>query len=125
VDDAADHIYDALTAPWTTYPPAKGTKVKVIPADLTRTTDTALQDKNRDASDCDPKDPNIGNTTDYQCDEYPFASTNQRAASGGYYSVREIPRGDNERAGQYVGAFYGAWRIVNGDMFHVTATAKP
>ena len=65
------------------------------------------------------------NATDYQCDEYPFASTNQRAASGGYYSVREIPRGDNERTGQYLGAFYGAWRIANGDMFHVTATAKP
>jgi hypothetical protein len=78
-----------------------------------------------DASDCDPKDRNIGNTRDYQCDEYRFASTNEGAASGGYYSTRVIPWGDNARAGQILGAFYTAWRIANGDTFHVTASPMP
>ena len=38
------------------------------------------------------------------------------------YSVREIPYKDNERAGQYLLAFYAGWRILDGDYLQVYPT---
>ncbi|WP_156509744.1 NucA/NucB deoxyribonuclease domain-containing protein [Rhodococcoides corynebacterioides] len=81
------------------------------------------------------------------CDEYPFASTNQGARVNGPfagsgrtfancgiqtnnvtlngsgstgYSVCLIDRGQNSRAGAYLGWFYAKNRVMDGDSFHVT-----
>ena len=50
------------------------------------------------------------------------ASPYQGAKSGGDYSVREISKGDNEQSGQYLLAFYAAWRLLDGDAFRVYPT---
>ncbi|TSD99812.1 hypothetical protein FOS14_11245 [Skermania sp. ID1734] len=77
------------------------------------------------------------------CDEYPFASTKEGAASGGPgrtfnpnchvpdlgtstastgYSVCMIDAGQNSLAGSYLGRFYGFGRVIGGDAFYVAAT---
>jgi hypothetical protein len=118
---AGTHIYDAITNPNATYPPSKGGKPKVIPSLLRRTTIASKIDANRSAAKCSRNDPLLNNPL-YQCDEYPFASTYEGAKSGGDYSVREIPYKDNERAGQYLLAFYAGWRILDGDYLQVYPT---
>jgi Deoxyribonuclease NucA/NucB len=61
------------------------------------------------------------------CDEYPFACTNEGAATYQYdssvprnsYAVRPIPRYDNQEAGSRLGRWFSADRILDGDPFHV------
>ncbi|WP_197289844.1 NucA/NucB deoxyribonuclease domain-containing protein [Saccharothrix sp. NRRL B-16348] len=83
---------------------------------LTRQTNAALINRNRSIA-CPsslPRPPG------HQCDEYPFASTNQGAyLSGGLYSARMIDENDNEQGGRELNAFYRDNRIVNSDPFHV------
>jgi len=76
----------------------------------------------------------------YQCDEYPFRSTYQGAATGGGTQARSfpwcqmpdpqqtgssgwsrcfIPAGQNLSAGGLLGAFYSNERILDGDLFQV------
>lgn len=55
----------------------------------------------------------------YQCDEYPFASTAQNAASYSGFSVEEISAGDNQIGGWYLAGWYFSQRIIKGDAFTV------
>ncbi|MGZ3144794.1 NucA/NucB deoxyribonuclease domain-containing protein [Lentzea chajnantorensis] len=83
---------------------------------LTRQTDRILMDKNRSTS-CPSSLPRPDGK---QCDEYPFASTNQGAfLGGGLYSARMIKEEDNEKGGRELSAFYRDQRIINFDPFYV------
>ncbi len=80
-----------------------------------------------------------GPRTTSSCDEYPFASANEGARSGGTgrtfsfcsikdnnlqigasgpgYSVCLIPREENSRAGALLGWFFSKNRVMDGDAF--------
>lgn len=134
VAEASDHMYFAQTFPNQTWPPMKGGKVKVIPGGfpttgipLTRLADQAKIEQNRSTATgaCDLRTAPDRNLVapEWECDEYPFASTYQGARmASGNYSVRKIHRTDNQEAGAYLAAFYGAWRIIDTDPFWVVAT---
>ncbi|MET9259826.1 hypothetical protein [Amycolatopsis sp. NPDC004079] len=63
------------------------------------------------------------NPAKYQCDEYPFNTTQQGAARGdGRFSVQRISGPDNEAAGTWLGAWYSYDRILDSDDFYVDAT---
>ncbi len=55
------------------------------------------------------------------CDEYPFASTNEGASSGAF-SVKRIDSADNQQVGTRLGNFFTSQRVVNGDPFYVNVT---
>jgi len=55
------------------------------------------------------------------CDEYPFATTLQGAASSQPFSVRRIDRSDNRRAGAMLGEFYRKQRVIDLESFWVQA----
>ncbi|WP_244120261.1 NucA/NucB deoxyribonuclease domain-containing protein [Burkholderia gladioli] len=64
--------------------------------------------------------------SDCDCDEYPFAATNEGAAFGNV-SVKRIDASDNRRAGAFLGNFYLNQRVLDGDPFFVevgSASAK-
>ncbi|WP_170223437.1 NucA/NucB deoxyribonuclease domain-containing protein [Nonomuraea turkmeniaca] len=51
-----------------------------------------------------------------QCDEYPFASTEQGAALDKiHYSVRAVHTSYNENHGDALQAFYGQYRLITYD----------
>lgn len=60
---------------------------------------------------------------DYDCDEYPFASTYEGASSTynpqRNFSVKVIPADDNRAAGVWLGVWYSYDRILDGDAFYV------
>ncbi|WP_329313983.1 ricin-type beta-trefoil lectin domain protein [Streptomyces sp. NBC_01278] len=58
-----------------------------------------------------------GNST-YQCDEFPFAST-QEGAGYGPFSVRYVPASANRSAGGKLGSWYAQDRILHDDEFQV------
>ncbi|WP_256990616.1 NucA/NucB deoxyribonuclease domain-containing protein [Burkholderia sp. HI2714] len=66
---------------------------------------TFTGDSNETPSDCD-------------CDEYPFAATNQGAKTGAF-SVKRIDASDNRRAGAFLGDFFRAQRVLDADEFYV------
>ncbi len=129
--DVAQHIYDATTNPNSTIPRKEGTKeIPGAPKSmtpLTRTRDANQIDQNRGRSIGACKAEwgdgySEGNT--YQCDEFPMASTNQGADSGANkeennFSVRVLPREENEGAGRFLGWWYKNYRIVDNDAFWV------
>ena len=120
VDKAAKHIRDALRGASNIYP-GKG---KAIPSSLTRMTSQAGIKANRTAARaaCRKKWPKKPSGKD--CDEYPFAATNQGAAKAkGKFSVRYITSGDNREAGRRLGAWYKNSRILNGERFDVKITS--
>jgi hypothetical protein len=53
------------------------------------------------------------------CDEYPFASSEQGAFSEGPLSVRRIPQSDNRSAGAKLGEFYRKQRVIDAEEFWV------
>lgn len=55
----------------------------------------------------------------YQCDEYPFASVAQNAASYADFSVEEISKTDNQIGGSYLAGWYFSQRIIKGDAFTI------
>lgn len=83
---------------------------------LHRTLDTSA---NRDVStpECDRR---FGSPrpSGYDCDEYPFASTREGAATGNF-DLRLVLREQNRRAGGFLSDFYIKQRILNGDPFYV------
>lgn len=81
---------------------------------LTRTTDPVRIDLNRNTS-CPPLLPRPPGT---QCDEYPFASTQQGGLLNGA-SSRTINAADNTTGGRELAAFYRQNRILNFDPFYV------
>ncbi|WP_231937814.1 NucA/NucB deoxyribonuclease domain-containing protein [Burkholderia lata] len=56
--------------------------------------------------------------SDCDCDEYPFAATNQGAKTGAF-SVKRIDASDNRRAGAFLGDFFRAQRVLDADEFYV------
>ena len=57
--------------------------------------------------------------TGWECDEYPFASTQQAASQQGDYSERPMPSEPNKKAGESLWAFYNAWRMLDQIPFRV------
>jgi hypothetical protein len=66
-----------------------------------------------------PAEAARGNTS---CDEYPFASTAQGAASGGPYSICWVKPTSNDSQGGAFNAFTFNNRVLVNDQFHVYAT---
>ncbi|MFD3875767.1 NucA/NucB deoxyribonuclease domain-containing protein [Streptomyces sp. NPDC058623] len=62
--------------------------------------------------------------TKLQCDEYPFASTKERASAdhGNRYSARLIDGPDNEAGGRRLNDMFTLNRIIDGDAFYVKIT---
>lgn len=83
---------------------------------LERLTDPVKQDENRRRA-CPRSLPRPPGKT---CDEYPFASTWQGAAtSAGQFSRRMINAGQNSAGGSALNEFFKAQRIIEKDKFHV------
>ncbi|MGB3675908.1 MAG: hypothetical protein WA988_15865, partial [Candidatus Nanopelagicales bacterium] len=109
---------------------------------LHRQADNTTRDINRQTA-CPRTGPKADGrrTNGRTCDEYPFASTTEGAASGGPgrsfnpnchvndfpapvtaptgYSVCMIDAAQNKRGGTYLGTFYGSQRVINQDAFYV------
>jgi hypothetical protein len=115
----ARHVFTALNHPDQTYPKTSG---KNIPDVLNRVFSKSVRDKNTRAAvrACRAafgKDYSKGKTLD--CDEYPFQSAQQGAASGPNFSVRPIAKEQNRSGGARLSNFYTADRIADGDQFRV------
>ncbi|MBB5070085.1 hypothetical protein BJ969_003173 [Saccharopolyspora gloriosae] len=104
--ELAQHVADAQ---------ASGLPGSPISSALTRQTDPELINKNRNTA-CPGSLPRPDGT---ECDEYPFASTNQGAFLGNGYSQRMILAGDNQQGGRELAAFYRTNRVMNFDPFYV------
>ena len=134
VDESAKHIKAAQAQglPGNFVPRDDGT---ILPGSdsraLTRTRDAALRASNRTTSkeQCIAKYGQVTGQCTFtgdsnetpsgcDCDEYPFAATHQGAASG-RFSVRRIDPSDNRRAGAFLGDFFRAQRVLDGDEFYV------
>lgn len=135
VDESAIHIREAQAAgrPGKFVPIGNGT---IFPASesksLTRTRDATLRRANRTESkdQCVVKygavtgqctftgDPDE-TPTDCDCDEYPFASTEQGASRDPEVSVKRIDASDNRRAGAFLGNFYLNQRVLDQEQFYV------
>jgi hypothetical protein len=86
---------------------------------LSRTTNQAQIRANRNAA-CPSrrKPPKKG----LSCDEYPFASTHEGAASNSEFSWAWVALAQNTLAGRELGLFYKKNRILNDDEFWVAVT---
>ncbi|MEU4674700.1 NucA/NucB deoxyribonuclease domain-containing protein [Amycolatopsis sp. NPDC023774] len=89
-----------------------------------RTLNSATQTANNNAARATcaavwgPYDGNLLN-----CDEYPFASTQEGAGPGnGNYSARLIDAGDNQAAGRWLDSNYTLNRIIDGDPYYIAIT---
>jgi len=58
-------------------------------------------------------------TAGYDCDEYPFQTTNQGCASAVGCDLRYSSYTDNRAAGGVLGGQYRLQQVVNGDRFYV------
>lgn len=109
-----------------------------MPSTLTRATSSATINANRNRA-CPQS---LTRPSGKQCDECPFASTNQGAASGGSarvfsgcslttvagsgsrgFSRCMVNAGQNSSAGNALGTFYRNSRVLNGDTFRVGITS--
>ncbi|TDD77906.1 NucA/NucB deoxyribonuclease domain-containing protein [Actinomadura rubrisoli] len=83
---------------------------------LSRLIEGPLQDLNRREA-CDGRNPRPGES----CDEYPFASTRQGAATEGKddYSWRNMNEKHNSKEGSLRGAWYNSYRVHDQDAFWV------
>lgn len=121
VQETALHIYDAQNRPWMTFPSWVGKSTPGEDEAIHRTLDTTVRDENRAQVRRTCRDV----WGDYDgallnCDEYPFASTYEGAASGDdRYSARLIDADDNQEAGRRLGQFYRENRVLDGDAFYV------
>lgn len=105
----AGHIADAQQSG---HPGAAGT-----PWPLHRTTDGDDIDENRNLSCADAPSPRPNGM---ECDEYPFASTQEGPyTSGNDSSWRLIPKQENRDGGGQLQDFYRDARILNKDAFYV------
>ncbi|MXN76871.1 hypothetical protein GR157_19290 [Burkholderia sp. 4701] len=140
VIQSATHIREAQAAglPGKFVPKGDGTIHPDSSANaLTRTRDAALRRDNRSESkkQCEKKygsvtgqctftgDPDE-TQTDCDCDEYPFAST-QQGALNYEVSVKRIDASDNRRAGAYLGNFFAGERVLDDEKFYVDVGAQP
>ncbi len=130
VNESAEHIRDAFKRPETTFPRKAN---KRIPGEhrgnvgrltrLVKVYDSRKIEANRRAAKkvCQRNFPGYSLEGE-DCDEFPFASTLEGAASGGDFSVRPIRPGKNRSAGQRLGNFYNRDRILAGGEFSVSIT---
>ncbi|WP_241025832.1 NucA/NucB deoxyribonuclease domain-containing protein [Burkholderia sp. Tr-20390] len=56
---------------------------------------------------------------DYDCDECPFASTEEGASRVPEVSVKRIDASDNRRAGAFLGNFYLNQRVLDQEPFYL------
>ncbi|RKP46412.1 hypothetical protein D7S89_17415 [Trinickia fusca] len=61
--------------------------------------------------------------SDCDCDEYPFAAT-QEGADKNEVPVKRIDASDNRRAGAFLGNFYLNQRVLDGDSFYVDVDSQ-
>ncbi|KGW74899.1 deoxyribonuclease NucA/NucB family protein [Burkholderia pseudomallei MSHR2990] len=140
VDESAIHIREAQAAgrPGRFVPRGDGT---IFPdtwesKPLTRTRDAVLRRDNRTASkkqcmviygsvngQCTFTGDPDETPTDCDCDEYPFASTEQ-GASREEVSVKRIDASDNRRAGAFLGNFYLSQRVLDAEKFYVDVDSQ-
>ncbi|WP_254603632.1 NucA/NucB deoxyribonuclease domain-containing protein [Burkholderia lata] len=136
------HIREAQAAgrPGRFVPRGNGTIFPAFEArSLPRTRDAALRRANRSDSkaQCFVKfgavtgqhtftgDPDE-TPADCDCDEYPFASTEQGASSDPEVSVKRIDASDNRRAGAFLENFYLNQRLLDQVEFYVdVGSPKP
>tara|TARA_R110002096_G_scaffold64463_4_gene157146 strand:- start:480 stop:995 length:516 start_codon:yes stop_codon:yes gene_type:complete len=97
------------------------------PANLTRTTDQATINANRQAS-CGPAGPTVAALNQqagavvFSCDEYPFASSNQGGAGA---QIMIVPLIENNIQGGRLGAFYNHNNIGNNGAYVAGAVNVP
>ncbi|UGQ12048.1 NucA/NucB deoxyribonuclease domain-containing protein [Yinghuangia sp. ASG 101] len=140
VQEAAQHIWDALNAPHLTAPHAmfKNIPGKLGSGNPLHRVGDPQQKNNRTTSTGTCRRfwsvpgrsyaRNAQGQYVYDCDEYPFASTKEGARNAGLnYSVRVIDKDDNQKAGrEYLeGNFYRGNRILRGDAFYVNVHGQP
>jgi hypothetical protein len=131
VRDSALHIYDAQNRPERTFPSWVGKSIpgKTAEDPLHRMFDETKRRENRAASIqfCIDTWGNYSETG-LDCDEYPFATTQEGAVTGTIdpqrprSSARLIPGDDNEKSGGLLGGFYSTQRVLHTDAFVVTIT---
>ncbi|MFJ8197150.1 NucA/NucB deoxyribonuclease domain-containing protein [Streptomyces sp. NPDC096152] len=122
----AAHIRQAFLVPQDTKPYMSAKKVpgQTAKDPLHRTVSSARIDKNRAAAVKQCKrywGPNYA-SGGKECDEYPFASTYEGAAEAEYdpevrkfnFSVKPIPKDDNQAGGLLLKSFYAKNRIIDG-----------
>jgi hypothetical protein len=115
----ARHIFTALEHPERTYPKVHD---KEVPDLLNRLYGASKKEKNHTAAVkvCRAVwGKGYTRSKTRQCDEYPFQSTTQGAASSRNFSVRPIFWKQNRDGGTHLGVFYGHDRIADGDRFRV------
>lgn len=125
VNESARHILDAQYRPDLTVPRKAN---KRVPGAVTSGRplsrvyhDTRLRDNNH-AQAVRTCRAEFGNypRRGQDCDEYPFQSTYEGAASGDdNYSARALDKDDNQTAGRKLGAWYTWERILDDDPFYV------
>ncbi|MEU4689489.1 PKD domain-containing protein [Actinoplanes sp. NPDC023714] len=136
VDVVAEHIKEAQDNPNNTFPLVSPVRDKVIPGKFVGDPDeqplhriskhSTQYNDNRDHKNgaCYGRGPHaalyagLGLPTrpvsGQDCDEYPFRSTKEGAASPDWdFSVRALDRGKNRRAGSRLGGYYQADRILH------------
>lgn len=133
---AALHIYDAFYQPDRTQPQKAGKDVagnleSANPRPLTRAFEdydpkTISDNRGQAISTCrDYWGPDYAQGGQFDCDEYPFASTYQGSAlDNGNYSARVIDASDNRSAGSNLGKWYESARILHEDPFFVVLTTS-
>lgn len=114
--EAFQHHQDVLTAPGSLIP---GMEPRDPLTRIYSRYDQEAVNKNRKA-----KDTACANLTkpgdDYECDEFPFASTYEGGGKGdGRFSVRYIPTEANNAHGRWLGAWYAYYRILHEDEFYI------
>lgn len=121
--EVAQHVHWALTDPNTTTPQTGNQKL--IPNLLNRETDSAVGDTNRTkATNTCNRVFGATRPPGKQCDEYPFAKSEQGAASrdgDDHYSVALVDGTQNGNEGNYRARWLKADRIIDGDLFKVVA----
>jgi len=118
VGEVIDHIryaQDTLGAP------GKFANGKPVTAPLTRNRNAQkiIDNRKKPKEQCKAAAPNGWNGKKINCDEYPFASTNQGGTSGGPVSGRLINAKVNREGGIQLSNWYGWDRILDGDQFWV------
>jgi hypothetical protein len=134
VDESALHIKEAQAAgrPGRYASPSDGSiKPAFGSAELTRLRNEQARKNNRAVSKtqciaqygkvnglCDFTGDPDETPTNCDCDEYPFAATNQ-GADGNEFSVKRIDASDNRRAGALFGCFLASQRVLDGEKFYI------
>ncbi|NHB59505.1 hypothetical protein G9F32_16035 [Acinetobacter sp. 194] len=133
VDESALHIRDALASGkpglyvsedyniqpnWQSSPLTRLRDLSARTQNRKYSLDKCLAQYNSYSPTCapsgDPEDPEVN----CDCDEYPFAATNEGGESSDA-SVRKIDPSDNRRAGAYLGAFFTQQRVIDGEKFYI------